>query len=159
MRTFAGGEPRLALELHRSFRAPADRVFRAWTEPAALREWWCPAGWVAGEVAIDLRVGGAYRIEMRRGDGDGRSEVAVCGRFLEVRPPHRLAFTWHWEGAFANQPETRVVLQLQQSGEITELVLRHENFADDGVRQQHWSGWLAGCGRLDRLLNARVLPG
>src|SRR5579863_9387609 len=90
------------IELRRTFRAPAERVFRAWTQPAALREWWCPPGWIASEVAIDLRVGGAYRIAMRCGDGSG--EVAVEGRFLEVQPPVRLAFTWRWEGVVAGAP-------------------------------------------------------
>ena len=55
-----------AIELQRRFRASPDRVFRAWTEPTALREWWCPPGWIAGEIAIDLRPGGRYRIEMSR---------------------------------------------------------------------------------------------
>ena len=54
----------LGFELQRRFRASPERVFRAWTQPAALREWWCPAGWTAGEIEVDLRVGGAYRIAM-----------------------------------------------------------------------------------------------
>jgi uncharacterized protein YndB with AHSA1/START domain len=150
MRTAGRNPALLAIELRRTFRAPAERVFRAWTQPIALREWWCPPGWVAAEVAIDLRVGGAYRIAMKRCEGLG--EVAVGGRFLEIRPPERLVFTWRWEGAFFDSPESRVVLELRQCDEVTELVLRHENFADEGGRQQHWSGWLAACGRLDRLV-------
>jgi uncharacterized protein YndB with AHSA1/START domain len=150
MRTVGNSDALLAIELRRTFRAPVDRVFRAWTQPAALRQWWCPAGWIASEVEIDLRVGGAYRIAMTRGADAG--EVAVRGRFLEVRPPDRLVFTWIWEGAFLDDPESRVVLELRQFGDITELVLRHENFADFGTRQQHWSGWLAACGRLDSAL-------
>jgi uncharacterized protein YndB with AHSA1/START domain len=139
-----------AIELRRTFRASAAAVFRAWTQPAALREWWCPPGWVASAIEIDLRVGGAYRIAMRRGPGAG--EVAVRGRFLEVQPAQRLVFTWGWENAFPGSPETRVVVELHELGGITELVLRHENFADTGSAQQHWSGWLLACGRLDRLL-------
>ena len=151
----SAGSPQsvLALELRRTFRASADTVFRAWTQPAALREWWCPPGWAASEVDIDLRVGGAYRIAMRRREGAG--EIAVHGRFLEVTPPDRLAFTWCWEGAFFDDPEGRVVIAFRQLGDITELVLRHENFADLGIRQQHWSGWLAACGRLDHLLSPK----
>jgi uncharacterized protein YndB with AHSA1/START domain len=139
-----------AIELRRTFRASAAAVFRAWTQPAALREWWCPPGWVASAIEIDLRVGGAYRIAMRRGPGAG--EVAVRGRFLEVRRAERLVFTWCWEGALLDIPETRVVVQLRQLGDITELILRHENFADSASAQQHWSGWLAACGRFDGLI-------
>jgi len=152
MRTDGSSAPSLAIELRRTFYAPAERVFRAWTQPAALREWWCPPGWFASEVEIDLRVGGAYRIAMRRSEGTG--EVEVRGRFLEIKEPERLVFTWRWEGAFSDSPDSRVVLELRQLAEVTELSLRQENFADDGVRQQHWSGWLLACGRLDRLLTS-----
>jgi uncharacterized protein YndB with AHSA1/START domain len=140
----------LAIELRRTFRAPAERVFRAWTQPAALREWWCPPGWNASDVEVDLRVGGAYRIAMR--PNRGAAAIAVHGRFIEVSPPLRLVFTWCWEGAFGDSPETRVSIELHQFGELTELVLCHEDFTDNAARWQHWSGWLAACGRLDRLL-------
>ena len=41
-------------ELQRRFRASPERVFRAWTQPVALREWWCPPGWIAGEIGVDF---------------------------------------------------------------------------------------------------------
>ena len=98
-------------ELQRTFRASPERVFRAWTQPAALREWWCPAGWVADKIAIDLQIGGAYSIAMSRAN----ARVSVNGEFLEVRPPERLVYTWRWEGAFAEMPETLVTLELRGS--------------------------------------------
>jgi uncharacterized protein YndB with AHSA1/START domain len=52
-------------ELQRTFRASPERVFRAWTQPAALREWWCPSGWVAGEIAIDLQIGAPIALRCR----------------------------------------------------------------------------------------------
>jgi uncharacterized protein YndB with AHSA1/START domain len=142
--------PPAAIELRRVFRASPDAVFRAWTQPEALKAWWCPSGWIAAEVEIDLRVDGAYRIGMRRLAGG--AEVRVCGRFLEVSPPNRLAYTWRWEGAFAGMPETRVTVTLTQIASGTELTLRHEHFTDAGIRQQHRSGWIAACERLDRAL-------
>jgi uncharacterized protein YndB with AHSA1/START domain len=77
-------------ELQRTFRASPERVFRAWTQPAALREWWCPAGWVANEIAVDLQIGGTYSIAMvpRQRSCIGQR------RILEVRPPERLVYTW-----------------------------------------------------------------
>jgi uncharacterized protein YndB with AHSA1/START domain len=125
-------------------------VFRAWTQAAALREWWCPPGWTAGDIVIDLRVGGAWRIAMRRA-GDGEA-VSVHGEFLEVQPPRRLVYTWRWEGAFAQMPETLVMIELAGTENDTLLTIRHENFIDPGIRQQHRSGWIAACDRLDRLL-------
>ena len=148
------GLARVGLELHRRFRASPDQVFRAWTHPAALREWWCPPGWVPGNIEVDLRVGGTYRIAMRRA-GDGQT-VAVHGQFLEVEQPKRLVFTWRWEGAFPEMPQTLVTLELSGTQYETLLTIRHENFADAGSRQQHRSGWIAACDRLDRLVTPRT---
>jgi uncharacterized protein YndB with AHSA1/START domain len=69
----------MEIELQQRFRASPERIFRAWTSPVALRQWWCPAGWVAGEIEIDLRVGGAYSIAMSRVGGGGT--VSVHGQF------------------------------------------------------------------------------
>ncbi|HEV2335355.1 MAG TPA: SRPBCC domain-containing protein [Stellaceae bacterium] len=152
MRASAGAEAAtIGIELQRRFRASPERIFRAWTEPAALRDWWCPPGWIAAEIAVDLRVGGAYCIAMRR-IGDS-APVSVRGQFLEVRPPDRLVYTWRWEGAFAQVPETLVTLELRGSGDNTLLTIRHENFADAGILQQHRSGWIAACNRLDRVVS------
>jgi uncharacterized protein YndB with AHSA1/START domain len=142
----------IGIELQRRFRASPERVFRAWTQASALREWWCPPGWRAGEIEIDLRVGGAWRIAMSRADTLG-TEVSVGGQFLEIRPPERLVYTWRWEGAFAEMPETVVTLELSGSENETLLSLRHDNFNDPGVRQQHRSGWIAACDRLDRVMS------
>src|SRR5690242_1409336 len=115
---------KMGFELQRRFRASPERVFRAWTRPAALREWWCPAGWTAGEIEVDLRVGGTYRIAMTRNAGG--PPVAVAGQFLEVDPPERLVYTWCWEGAFTEMPATLVSLDLSGSAEDTLLTLRHD---------------------------------
>src|SRR6516225_322534 len=106
MQSAAAHTPGLGIELQRRFRASPERVFRAWTQPVALREWWCPPGWIAGDIEVDLRVGGAYRIAMTRPAGG--APVAVSGQFLEVDPPERLVYTWCWEGAFTEMRPTLV---------------------------------------------------
>jgi uncharacterized protein YndB with AHSA1/START domain len=136
--------------LIRRFSVPPDRVFRAWTEPDALKAWWCPPGWVPAAITIDLRIGGSYRIAMRR--PGSQAEVAVSGHFVEVLPPQRLRYTWRWEGAFDGMPEGLVTVEFAGDRGGTVLTLRHEEFAEAGLRQQHRSGWLAACNRLDRAL-------
>ena len=151
MQSAAAAPGTIGFELQRTFRASPERVFGAWTQPAALRAWWCPPGWVAGEIEIDLRIGGTYSVAMSRA-GSAGSVVSVSGRFLEVRPPERLVYTWRWEGAFAEMPETLVILEFRGSNNETVLTLHHDNFADPGLRQQHRSGWMAACDRLDRVV-------
>ena len=142
-----GDQIAMAIRVRRYFRAPPEAVFRAWTQPDALKKWWCPNGWRATAIAVDMRVGGAYRITMRRAAAD--AEVSVCGRFLEIRPPGRLKYTWRWEGAFERVPETLVTVEFVPSGSGTELTLCHEKFGDAKVRQQHWIGWIAACNRME----------
>ena len=144
------GRGEIAIELRRRFRASPDRVFRAWTEPSALREWWSPPGWTAGKIEIDLRPGGAYRIEMSRSGGDDR--VGVCGEFLEMAPPRRLVYTWIWESAFAGMGPTLVTVEFESVPDGTLVILRHEKFVDLGLRHLHRTGWIAACNRLDQMV-------
>jgi uncharacterized protein YndB with AHSA1/START domain len=134
-----------AINLRRYFGAPPEKVFRAWTQPDVLKK--CPNGWRTTKIEVDLRVGGEYRISMKRAAVD--TEVSVSGHFLEVSPPEWLKYTWRWEGAFERVADTLVTVEFVRSGSGTELTLRHEKFADAEIRQQHWIGWIAACNRLD----------
>jgi len=96
------------LRLWHRFEATPERVFAAWTRPDALRLWWCPAGWVPTRIEVDLRPGGEYRLSMTR--QSGTPSVTVHGRFLKIEPPRKLVYTWLWDGAFAEMPETTVTI-------------------------------------------------
>ena len=71
----------------RSFDAPADLVFQAWTGPEHLSCWWDAAGEPLTVCEIDLRPGGAFRFVTR-----GHPEMPFTGVYLEINPPHRLVF-------------------------------------------------------------------
>jgi uncharacterized protein YndB with AHSA1/START domain len=55
--------------LTRIFDAPRNLVYKAWTEPQHLAEWWGPHGFTNPRVEVDLRPGGAWHIDMRSPDG------------------------------------------------------------------------------------------
>jgi uncharacterized protein YndB with AHSA1/START domain len=74
----------------RIFNAPRAVVFRAWTDPVQLAQWWGPKGFTNPVCEIDVRIGGALRIHMRGPDG---SIYPMKGEFREIVPPERLAFT------------------------------------------------------------------
>jgi uncharacterized protein YndB with AHSA1/START domain len=128
----------LHLEVNRSLAFPADRVWRALTDPAALAAWFWPQRF-ATTVEVDLRVGGRFRI-----DGPGAG-TAVAGEYVAVDPPRRLVFTWRWDGEL---DETLVTVELRPIQTGTELVLVHERFATEALRDDHAKGW-ADC--LDRM--------
>lgn len=142
----------ITFRIRRRFAASQAKVFRAWTDPEALKKWWCPPGWTPAEIEVDLRAGGAYRIGMRKA-GNGRA-VYVRGTFLEVRAPQALAYTWEWENAFEGMPQTRVSVQFLESGGTTEVVVTHENLPELGVCLRHRSAWIAACERIEKLLQS-----
>ena len=57
------------LEITRIFDAPRDLVWKAWTDPKLVKQWWGLKGWTSPSCAIDLRVGGRYLICMKAADG------------------------------------------------------------------------------------------
>jgi uncharacterized protein YndB with AHSA1/START domain len=141
------------LRLRHRFQATPERVFAAWTRPDALRLWWCPAGWHPAEVEVDLRAGGSYRLSMNKASSN--RPVTVHGRFLEVKPPRKLVYTWLWDGAFPQMPETRVTVEFRAVAGGTELSLRQEDLALPYC-VQHLSGWLAAWDRITQVVSAPI---
>ena len=78
------------LVISRILRASRATLWRAWSEPALLKEWWCPKPWTTEVRAFDLRPGGAFHTYMQGPDG-GTSDNP--GSFLEVVPQARIVFT------------------------------------------------------------------
>jgi uncharacterized protein YndB with AHSA1/START domain len=76
------------LVVTRTFDAPADLVFEAWSTPELFRRWWVPRslGMTLHTCEMDVRTGGSYRLDF----GDG---MAFFGRYLEVVPSSRIVWT------------------------------------------------------------------
>lgn len=140
----------ITLRLRRKFSKPPAKVFHAWTQPEALKRWWCPPGWQPRDITVDLRAGGSYRIGMHR-TSDSKP-VSIEGEFVEVAPPLKLVYTWRWLGAFEEMPETRVTVEFLAVDRGTEIILTHENFPGVPSWQQHRAGWIAACDRMEVIL-------
>jgi len=80
----------------RVFAAPADLVWKCFTEPERMKEWFGPKGSVVVSSKMDLRVGGIYHGAMRGGDGK-----VMWAKFIyrEIAPPRRLV----WEHSFSDE--------------------------------------------------------
>lgn len=78
------------LILERVLAAPAHKLYRAWTEPDLITQWFTPPPFVTTHAEVDLRPGGASLIVMRSPDGQ---EFPNRGIYLEVVPNKRLVFT------------------------------------------------------------------
>ena len=137
-----------SLTIVRSFRAAPEKVWRALTQPEALKQWMAPTDEFTIPVAeSDLRVGGRYHIVMRSPDGEQHD---VSGAYREVVLNRKLVYTWVWKST--PERESLVTMELRAAGGGTELTLRHEQFFDEEARDKHQQGWTGCVGRLERLL-------
>jgi uncharacterized protein YndB with AHSA1/START domain len=127
------------LVLRRTYQATPEVVFRVWTDPEYMKQWFRPSKEFTHQfVEVDLRVGGKYRVAFE--GPDGRVDT-VGGEFIEITPPHKLVYSWMWEqpNEHAGIP-SRVTVEFHQRDEGTELVLIHE-LADAEMKRRHQEGW------------------
>jgi uncharacterized protein YndB with AHSA1/START domain len=138
------------LTLARRFDAPAEAVWRAWTDPEALKHWFGPD---AGDVLLaktDVRVGGRFHVVFKTLDGEQHD---VSGMYREVIENRKLVFTWAW----ISTPEriSQVTLTFVPVGAGTELTLLHEQFYDMAARDGHERGWAGSLEKLGRFLQQK----
>ena len=137
------------LILKRMLSAPPERAFRAWTSPEHIQQWMRPdPSLEIPLVSMDLRVGGKFRIQMRKPNGEF---FTAAGEFREVKAPERLVYTWDWEkdgsGTEFGELEgktTLITVEFIKRGEQTELVFTHSRFATSESRDNHARGWTNG---------------
>ena len=104
---------RPTLTIERTYAAPPERVFDAFTSEEVMRRWW-HAGhdWETPEARVDLRIGGEVRVLMR--DPHEDTEYGGGGVYTEIEPPSRLAFTWIWDDD-RDQVEQLIVIDFEPS--------------------------------------------
>lgn len=137
------------LLLDRTYPVAPEKVWRAWTDPEALKRWWAPRpGHRVSLCELDVRVGGRFRIVFGEPGGE---ENECAGEYLEVEKDRRLVFTWHWP---RSTPErvSRVAVSFLPRGAGTELALRHDRFYDQAAADSHRRGWTAALAGLEHYL-------
>ena len=131
--------------------APREEVFRAWTEPDQIRQWWGPGEFTCPEAEVDLRPGGRYRLAMQPTAGE---PFIVGGTYREVEPPVRLVYTWRWEsGPAADGSESLVTVDFHAREGKTELILTHTGFPKSHGPAPYQMGWEGGLDKFAALLD------
>jgi uncharacterized protein YndB with AHSA1/START domain len=142
------GTPGHTLRIERTFAAPAEAVFDAWTSPEVMRRWFhCEPDWDTPEAEVDLRVGGKIRVVMRRPDG---SEIRAQGEFTLIERPHRLVMSWTFSDDPAN--EQLLALSFTESEGATTVLLANSRISTDYRREEQTKGWHGCLDELDRLV-------
>jgi uncharacterized protein YndB with AHSA1/START domain len=137
-------DPKLDLVIEREIDVPVELVWKAWTTPEHLREWFVPKPWTITSCELDVRPGGVFSTVMRSPDGQ---EMPNVGCYLEVTPNERLIFTDTLLPGYrpSANPFFTAVLQLAKHGSGT----RYTAIAihgDEATRKNHeemgfYDGW------------------
>ncbi len=151
------------LTLSRTFDAPRDLVFQAWTDAAHLAQWWNPSGGTLEVAELDVRPGGRFHYCQRGADGQGLWGLFV---YREVTPPERLVYVSAFSDAQGNvvrapfSPtwplELLNTLTLKEDGQRTHLTLTGGPLNATAEETQTYTGALEGmqqgfAGVFDRL--------
>ena len=144
------------LVLTRIIDAPRAKVFRAWTEPALLKQWFAPLPWTTPVAETDVRPGGASFIVMRSPDG---KEFPNRGVYLEVVENQRLVFTDAYTQAWelSDKPFMTVILTFEDEGGKTKYTARvcHWTVADREAHEKmgFHHGWAQCTDQLAQLVS------
>ena len=121
-------DPKLDLQMQRDVPVPPADIWRAWTTPDLLMQWFCPQPWKVVDCAIDLRPGGVFRTVMQ--SPDGQNMPAEEGSYLLVEPERRLVWTNMLGPGFRPKPKP----QDEQFGFFLVVDLRLEPLPNNGTR-------------------------
>jgi uncharacterized protein YndB with AHSA1/START domain len=140
------------LRMERTYRAPAQAVFDAWTSEEVLRRWFhARHDWETPVAEVDLRVGGEVRVVMRNPHED--VEYGGGGRYTEIEPPTRLAFTWKWDDHDTRQ---MIEIDLEEIEGATIVRFTHSDLWSEEAVRDHEDGWSTCFDNLERALEAHV---
>jgi uncharacterized protein YndB with AHSA1/START domain len=143
------------LSLTRIINAPPEKVYRAWTEPELLKQWFAPRPWTTPHAELNVRPGGGNLIVMK---GPGGQEFPNKGIYLEVVTNERLvftdAYTESWEPSL--KPFMTVILTFEKHEGKTRYTarVRHWTVADRETHEK--MGFHAGWGQCADQLVALV---
>ena len=141
------------LVITRTFNAPRELVWKAWTEPEQAKQWWGPKAFTAPFAKIDLRVGGKYLLAMRSPEGQ---DFWSTGTYEEIAPQERLVMTDSFADETGNivpashygmSPdwplELTVTVTFEKAGNNTRMTLKHsgiKNISDTDYSNMK-QGW------------------
>ncbi len=144
-----------SVHLHRVLRAPAERLYRAFTDPLAMAKWLPPCGFTCRVHEMDVRVGGRFRMSFHH-FGSGRAH-GFGGEYLELVPHERLRYTDRFDDpALPGQMEVTVNLRPVPGG--TELRVSQTGIPAAIPADLCYLGWQESLLQLAQLVEPEI-PG
>ncbi|MBU8874920.1 SRPBCC family protein [Reyranella sp. MMS21-HV4-11] len=133
------------LVLTRLIDAPRETLYRCWTEPALMKQWFAPKPYETPVVEVDVRTGGANLIVMRGPDGQ---DMPNRGMYLEVVPNERLVFTDAFTEAWqpSAKPFMTAILTFEPQGDKTLYTARVRHWTVEDREAHEKMGFHQGWG-------------
>lgn len=143
------------LVLTRLIDASRDKLFRAWTEPDLLKQWFAPLPYTTSVAELDVRPGGTSFIVMRAPDGTGMPNQGV---YLDVVRNERLVVTDAYTEAWipSQKPFMTVILTLEEEGGKTRYTARVQHWSVEDCEAHKKMGFHEGWGQCTDQLEALV---
>jgi uncharacterized protein YndB with AHSA1/START domain len=134
------------LVLTRLIDAPREKLYRAWTEPELLKQWFAPAPYTTPRAELDVRVSGANMVVMRGPEGN---EIPCPGVYLEVVPNRRLVFTDAYTSAWepSQKPFMTVILTFEDEDGKTRYTARVRHWTKEDREAHEKMGFHQGWGQ------------
>jgi uncharacterized protein YndB with AHSA1/START domain len=137
------------LKIMRTFDAPRELVWKAWTDPAMAMQWMGPRGFKATEFVRPMVVGERWniKIEGRRPGIEQMAHLSQGGVVKEIKPPELLVYTFAWEDrSSVGLPESPfkeniVTVRFEEKGAKTVMTFTQGPFATESECQGHNGGW------------------
>jgi len=140
------------VQIERTFDAPIDLIWSMWTEAEHFANWYGPMGATIPKAEMDVRVGGLRHIGMQMETPNGPMEMFFVGEYREIDPKTRLVYTESMGDADGNamtaeqmgmpagmSMETSVVVQLEDLGAQTKMVMTHVGVPAESPGGQGWN--------------------
>jgi uncharacterized protein YndB with AHSA1/START domain len=144
------------VRLHRVFTAPAERIYRAFVDPAAVAKWYAPHGFTCSVYAMNPVVGGRFHMAFTNFSGGGSHSFG--GEYLELVPNERLVFTDRFDDPGPpGEMRTSVTLSTVSCG--TELTIVQEGIPDAIPPEMCYLGWQETLRQLTQLVEPNIPAG
>ena len=155
--TVAPSETR-ELVITRLINTPASKLYRAWTEPELMKEWFCPRPWTTPAIENDVRTGGSSYVLMQGPNGERHENRGI---YLEIIPNKKLVFTDAYTKAWepSNKSFMTGIITFEEEGGKTRYTARVLHWSTED-RQTHEKmgfrdGWSKATDQLEALV-ARI---
>jgi len=144
------------LVLMREIDAPREKIFRAWTDPELLKQWFCPKPWGVSHAELDVRTGGSSVIVMTGPNGE---VVDNRGVYLEVVPNEKIVFTDAFKTAWipSEKPFMTGIVLLELLGDgKTKYTAMARHWTEEDKKTHEAMGFHEGWGAATDQLAALV---